>query len=341
MKTDWLNFLAATGARLEGSNVADFGDLPGELQAADQATILAPLTHLGLIACRGDDATSYLHNQLTSDVNHLADGHTQLSSWCSAKGRILASLLLWRSGDEYLLQLSADLVEVSLKRLQMFVLRSKVTLADLGDEQVLLGLAGPAAVAALTAAGLPAPAEAYTSAAFADGQVANIGNQRFVIAVSTAAAASLWPQLAASARPVGLAAWTNLDIRAGQPLVTAATREAFVPQMVNFDKLGGVSFHKGCYPGQEIVARTQYLGKVKRHMHRAHSQVALAAGDELYSAAVPDQSCGKVVSVAPASQGGWNALVVIQADAASGPLAIGQADGPTFSADAKPACEEA
>jgi hypothetical protein len=336
MKTDWHAFLAAAGARFTGDLAADFGDLQGELQAADSGTVLAPLSHLSLISCEGDDAQSFLHNQLTSDVNHLAADHAQLAAWCSAKGRIQASLLLWRSEDGYLLQVAADLAEATAKRLQMFVMRSKVTLAQRHDDLFLLGLAGANAAASLTAAGLPAPQEAYATAAFAAGRVANIGDQRFIVIAKAEAASGLWQQLAASARPVGLSAWQSLDIRAGQPLVTAATKEAFVPQMLNFDKLGGVSFHKGCYPGQEIVARTQYLGKVKRHMHRAHSTVALAAGDELYSNAVPDQSCGKVVTATPALQGGWDALVVIQADAASGPLAIGAFDGPSFSADAEP-----
>src|SRR5690606_34859735 len=142
------------------------------------------------------------------------------------------------------------------------------------------------------------------TAADAGRRVLALGDGRFLVAASPDAAAGLWPMLAAALRPAGLPAWRWLDIRAGLPLIGAATKEHFVPQMADFERIGGVSFHKGCYPGQEIVARTQYLGKVKRHLYRLAGEAAMAAGDELYSGAVPDQSCGMVVSAAPSPDGG-------------------------------------
>ena len=139
------------------------------------------------------------------------------------------------------------------------------------------------------------------------------------------------PPLVPSGALLALPAWRWLDIQAGFPLVTAATREDFVPQMADFEKLGGVSFHKGCYPGQEVVARTQYLGKVKRHLYRVTSDQALVAGIDLHSPDNPDQACGKIVSGAPSPAGGYEALAVVQSNFA-GNLHLGSREGPQIEA---------
>ncbi|MBW7899884.1 MAG: folate-binding protein YgfZ [Rhodocyclaceae bacterium] len=326
MNPTWKEALGAAGARFDdsrGDEVADFGDAAGELAAARDATVLVPLTHLGVIRAGGEDAKSFLHNQLTSDINHLAADGAQHSAWCSAKGRMLASFVIWRDGGDYLLSLAADLQAAIARRLQMYVLRSKVTVADAG--LALFGLAGPQAAETLRAAGLPAPAAMQTAAA--DGcTVLRLDGERFHVAAPTAAA-DLWAKLAARARPAGLPAWRWLDVRAGLPLICEATKEHFVPQMANFERIGGVSFHKGCYPGQEIVARTQYLGKVKRHLYRLASETAMAAGDELYAEAVPDQSCGMVVSAAPSPAGGYEALAVLMETAADAGVRLRARDG--------------
>ena len=335
MNSEWQSFLASQGARFAADTheLSDFGQPADELQAA-AGTVLAPLTHLGLIACAGEDAKSFLHNQLTNDINHLAADTAQHAAWCTAKGRMLASFVVWPEGDDaYRLTLAAELLEPILKRLQMYVLRSKVKLADLSGETALLGLAGPQAETALAAAGLAAPAKPMAAATTADARVIRLDDQRFLIACPLATARSLWPLLAAQARPVGLPVWRWLDVAAAMPLVTGATREEFVPQMADFDKIGGVSFHKGCYPGQEIVARTQYLGKVKRHLFRVRSEVPLAAGDELLSPENPDQGIGKVVSAAPAPQGGYAALAVIQSNFADS-ARLKALDGPALAATA-------
>ncbi|WP_299067108.1 folate-binding protein [Accumulibacter sp.] len=329
MNSIWHEFLAATGARIDQDLVTDFGDPPGELSAACTATIVSPLTHLRLIAVGGPEAAVFLHNQVTSDIKHLAIDAAQHSAWCSAKGRMLASFLVFRSGADYQLQLSADLLTMIVKRLQMFVLRSKVTIADLSGNREILGLAGPHAVEALQALGLPVPDGPLNTAVCSAGLVIRLDSARFQIVTSTEDAAALWRRLAAHARPVGTAVWQWLDIQAGIPLITERTREEFVPQMANFERLGGVSFHKGCYPGQEIIARTQYLGKVKRHLYRAHSVSPLAAGDTIYSATSPDHPCGMVTNAAPAPAGGYDALAVVQENfVAGGDLALAAPGGP-------------
>jgi folate-binding protein YgfZ len=329
MNPNWQEFLGASGARIDNGVVDNFGDAAAELAAARDATVIAPLSHLGLLECTGDEAKTFLHNQVTSDINHLGADAAQHSAWCSGKGRMVASFLLFRNGPDFLIQLSADLVPMIHKRLQMYILRAKVKVADLSGSRELIGLSGPQAEAALLAAKLPLPGKALDSAAFEHGKVIRLDTTRFEIIVASDAAPELWRQLAASARPVGTPAWQWLDIKAGIPLIGAATKEEFVPQMANFDQLGGVSFHKGCYPGQEVIARTQYLGKVKRHLYRIAASAPLAAGNPIYSPENPEHPCGMVANAAPAPDGGYVALAVIQevfVDA--GDLELGAPGGP-------------
>ncbi len=329
MNPTWKEALGAAGARFNDSRsdeVDSFGDAAGELLAARDASVLAPLTHLGVIRVGGEDAKSFLHNQLTSDINHLGPDSAQHSAWCSPKGRMLVSFIIWREGGDYLLALSADLLPAIAKRLKMYVLRSKVTVADASDEIFLVGASGPHAGTALPVAGLAAP-ESMKTVASEGGTVIGLDPQRFLLALPAATAVAQWSTLAASLRPAGLPAWRWLDVRAALPLICEATKEHFVPQMANFERIGGVSFHKGCYPGQEIVARTQYLGKVKRHLYRLTASEAMNAGDEIYSTAVPDQACGMVVSGAPSPAGGYEALAVVMELAADAGIVLRSRDG--------------
>lgn len=333
MNPDWRSFLESAEAVFDGDSdeILNFGDTAGELEAARSRTILVPLTHLGLIEVAGEDARDFLHNQLTSDINHLVSAQAQHSAWCTAKGRMQVSFLVWPADDAYRLALAADLEAATLKRLQMFTLRSRVRLASLSATRLLLGLAGPQAAEVLADAGLPCPAAAMTVAAGDTAQVLALDAGRFLLAVAPQDVAELWHRLSLKARPAGVPAWRWLDVQAGFPLVTAATKEEFVPQMADFEKIGGVSFHKGCYPGQEVVARTQYLGKVKRHLYRVRSDQTLVAGTDLHSPDNPDQSCGTVVSGAPSPAGGYEGLAVVQSNFA-GNVRLGSRDGPRVEA---------
>lgn len=312
MNVDWQEFLQVSGARFSGGLVADFGDSEAELAVARDATIVSPLVHLGLIECAGDDTKSFLHNQLTSDVNHLLPEFAQHSAWCTAKGRMLASLLLYRSGSDIRALLSSDLSTSVVERLKMFVLRSRVTIADLSSDFVVFGVSGPQVESVLRNAGLPIPAKLREINAFDNGHVIRLDLSRLVIVVGKGAAAGMWNELAANAVPVGTPVWQWLDIQAGIPLITDATKEVFVPQMANFDRIDAISFHKGCYPGQEVVARTQYLGKVKRHLYRIHTDCPVASGAAIYPQEAPEQPCGTVANAAPAPGGGYDALAVVQ-----------------------------
>ena len=328
MNPNWRSFLESAAGEFsaDAAELISFGDPAGELQAAAGQTVLVPLTHLAQLEAHGDDAKSFLHSQFTSDVNHLPADRAQHAGWCSAKGRMQASFLVWQNAGAYRLLLAADLVEFTLKRLPMFILRAKVKLAACA-ERVVLGLAGPQAAEVLAAAGLPCPDEDLALALAGEQEVVRLEAGRYLIVTPVSALPDLWQKLSVKARPAGVPVWRWLDVAAAFPLVTLATKEEFVPQMADFEKIGGVSFHKGCYPGQEIVARTQYLGKVKRHLYRLTSAQALKAGDVLDSPDNPDQSCGMVMTVAPSPAGGYEALAVVQANFADN-VRLGSLEGP-------------
>jgi folate-binding protein YgfZ len=299
----------------------------GLARLAAGATILAPLGHLGEIGCSGADSTAFLHNQLTSDINHLENGAAQYSAWCTAKGRMLASFLVQRDDDKFALICADSLVDALTKRLRMFILRSRVTISDHRPSLLLAGIAGSAAESCLVQAGLPVPATAMSTLPHATGSVLRLHDGRFLLRVERVAAAALWERLAMAATPVASSVWRWLDVRAGMPWITAATSEEFVPQMVGFDRLGGVSFHKGCYPGQEVIARTQYLGKVKRHLYRASGSSAIAPGAPLFGQEDSAVPCGVVVDAVAAADGGNALLAVVQESAAAGTVRVGSRDG--------------
>ncbi|MDQ7989726.1 MAG: folate-binding protein [Candidatus Dactylopiibacterium sp.] len=319
MNTDWTRFLGERGARVDAAGVS-FATAAEETTLAAQDTVIVPLLHLGLIHATGADAAGFLHNLGSNDVKNLSPARAQHNSLSTPKGRMIASFVVWRDEAGYLLALSADLQAAITKKLAMYVLRAKVTLHDATQARVLIGLAGGRAAALLTAAGLTAPAEALDVTP-GDARVIRLDGERYILDVAAGAAEALWQTLAtAGARPAGSAAWRWLDIQAGLPLVDAQTQDEFIAQMLNFELLGGVNFKKGCYPGQEIVARTQYLGKLKKRMFRLHaaSDTAPASGTDLYAPAFGEQSCGKVVSAQPAPTGGFDLLAVAQIAAFEG-----------------------
>ena len=315
MNTIWQDFLKTRGARFDQGVVADFGHPADELAATRAGTVLVPLDHLALFECTGEDSTSFLHNQLTSDVNHLDAGTAQHSSWCTHKGRMQASFILYRQGADYRALLSADLLDSTLKQLQRYVLRAKARLRDLSNEQIAIGVSGPQAGESLRAAGLTVPEAPMTTLDAGTGTTIRLDAQRFIVIADAAAAPALYDRLAGVAHPAGVPVWHWLDIEAGIVLVTADTKEEFVPQMVNFDKIGGVSFHKGCYPGQEVVARAQYLGKIKRHLYQIRTNGPMVAGGSLFLAGKSEQPCGLIANTAPAPDGLFAALAVIKEEA--------------------------
>ena len=333
MAAPWSEFLASRGARREGIEI-HFGDPRGEIALAAQGPVVVPLTHLAPIRAQGEESAPFLHNLFSNDVKTQGEDRARWNSFNSPKGRMLASFLVWREGGDFLLAPAADLQPAFLKKLSMYVLRAKVKLTDAGGERILLGVTGRGADKVLAAVGISQPPAAL-AVGHADGtHLVGIADQTWLLSVPAESAPALFDRLVdAGAAAAGPSAWQSAMVAAGLPLITVPTQEEFVAQMVNYELIGGVSFTKGCYPGQEIVARTQYLGKLKKRMYRLHLADGTAAaptpGQDLYAPDFPGQSVGKLVNVVPASQGGYEALAVLQTSSAEGgDIHLGAPEGP-------------
>jgi tRNA-modifying protein YgfZ len=331
MHSDWQNFLDARDASMAECAVSNFGRPAAELQAAGGSNILVDLSHLGLLQVGGEDAVNFLQGQLTNDVKLLDGGNSQYAGYCTAKGRLLALFLAFAHHDHLHLQLDGTLVAPVLKRLKMYVLRSKVVIDDVSDSIIRIGVAGgntPAAVQALFGNAPQAPHQLLNL------ETVNILRlpgtvPRYEIFTTPQHAPEIWAALEKSCTPAGKPCWDWLDIRAGIPQVSLATQEAFVPQMINLDLLGGISFKKGCYTGQEIVARTHYLGKVKRRTHLAHASPGEMPqpGEYLYGVDSAEP-VGLVVSAAPAPEGGYDLLAEIRLESVeAGEIRLGSKEG--------------
>ncbi len=344
--TNWNDYLTSQAARhsaTEPATVRDFGRVLSAAELADG--FVAVIGDQGLIAVSGDDAAPFLHNQLTNDVAHLGTDQARLAGYCTPKGRLQATLLMWRSDATVFLQLPREIQAPLQKRLAMFVMRSKATLSDAsgaGTTEVMLGFGGVRALQVLEQMFGSVPGTPYAKLDHALGTVIRLpdafGAPRFEWVGSADAAQAAWPALSTALTAAGNDAWRLSEIHAGVPQVTLKTQEQFVPQMINFELLGGVNFKKGCYPGQEIVARSQYLGKLKRRTVLATIDNAEAlAGDEVFAIGDPEQPCGMVVNAAPNGAGGVDALVEIKLAALEeGEVRLGSAGGAPLRFQAMP-----
>jgi folate-binding protein YgfZ len=274
------------------------------------------LRDVGLISVSGPDAASFLHAQLTSDVAGIHGERIQYSGYCSPKGRLLATLLLWRTPDEILLQLPAPSAVSMRPRLAKYVLRSRVKLEDASPRFRLHGIAGPQAHDIADALTGGAPGADHDIVRRNEATVARLSSRRYLVLSSAGAAQTLEGRIGAPRLP--LEAWARLDVEDGVPWITEESEDRYIPQMVNLDLLGGVSFGKGCYPGQEIVARTHYLGRLKQRMYRLKVAAAADAprpGDPLYSPRFgPEQACGTLVNVVSLGDGTHEMLGVVRID---------------------------
>lgn len=340
MTSAWQDFLVEHGAHIEAGTVQHFGNAAAELRATRdggvrETGVICPLTHLGLLAFSGDDAQTFLHGQLSNDVKMLTPERSEYATYCSPKGRMLANFLLWQQDEAYCLQFSLSLLPAIQKRLTMYVMRAKVKLSDASESHLSLGLAGPAASAALQDLFSVLPGEVHQVVHDADnGSLIALPGKRYQLIAEAGAAERLWLKLSATLTPVGTPCWEWLEIRNGIPLLTPATQEQFVPQMANMELIGAVNFKKGCYPGQEIVARTQHLGEIKRRMVLAHVEgnTLPRPGDELFGAAGDPQSIGMIVNAQTAPDGGVDLLAVMQtANIREGAVHLISADGPALS----------
>jgi folate-binding protein YgfZ len=324
-----------------------FPPLDAQFDTAMRGSVLCAPTDLARIAVEGADAAEFLHNQFTNAVTGLGLNQARLAGYCSPKGRLLATLLLWRQADTIVLQTDKLIAPALTKRLSMFVLRAKAKLRPM-DEFIAIGVAGPDAAQALREAGavLPEPDTHYAVAQ----QPATVGQQvgvvirlpdadgraRYQWMVHAEHFQHAWTTLSSRLSLVGTEVWDWMALQAGVPQITLATQEQFVPQMVNLELVGGVDFRKGCYPGQEVVARSQYRGTLKRRMQRAHVDAPTAAGAEVFSEADPNQPCGRVVNAAMAPTGGTDLLVELKLDALDTAIHLATADGPRLTLQSLP-----
>ena len=283
---------------------------------------VAALPHLGVIRARGEDAAKFLQGQLTQDVVLMAPGEARLAAFCNAKGRMLASFEVVKTApDELLLVTSADTLPATLRRLSMFVLRAKVKLIDASNEIALRGLLGDAANSIADGPIVAQAAGAYTPEIVVPLRPAG-GTPR-----------ALWLAPAGTAVPAGAALdsadWLRAEVQAGVARITQPVVEAFVPQMLNYESVGGVNFKKGCYPGQEVVARSQFRGAIKRRAFVGQVAGAAAAGQEVFAAGDPDQPVGLIAQAAP-THGGAAVIVSLQLSARDAELRVGAPSGPAL-----------
>jgi folate-binding protein YgfZ len=308
------------------------GGADADLDAARSGSVLALLGHLGVLQFSGEDAEVFLQGQLSCDVASVSSRSGTYGAYCSPKGRMLANFLLWREEAANCMALSRDIASSIQKHISKFVLRAKVKISDASDTVVIAGAAGPKAGQALLDVFPDLPNEPNEVSRQPDtGTVIKLKDGRFLLVLTPSSAVALRQRLANALVPVGARAWRWLDIRNGVPLVSAATQDQLIPQMANLELLGGVSFDKGCYTGQEVVARMQHLGKLKRRMFLANVAAQAKAGDPLYSDDLGDQASGMVVNAEASPDGGHDVLAAVQTASREGSTVhLKSLDGPVL-----------
>lgn len=324
MKASWRQFLAHQGAEFEAGKLVSFGNPERERSIPPQGAVLCDLSHQGLIAANGKDARSFLQGQLSADIFSVSPTHTVPASYCTPKGRALATFQVFEREGTVYLAVSADLVEPMLKRLRMFVMRSDVSLTDAHDSFVHFGYADPQGEQRLQA--ILGKYPVAVDEVLQIKQLTIIRRRcevpRFEIYGQLDDARQLWEALSVHAAAVNSGVWDYFEIASGTPHVTLASSDAWVPQMLNLQLINGVSFTKGCYPGQEIVARMKYLGKSKRQLYRlgVDSFQLPEVGATIISPTEPE--AGQVLNAALSPNGKAEVLAVMKIAHVTEPLTL-------------------
>jgi len=340
MNNDWKNYLLAHGAQLTADATAnggfDFADAASANQIAEQTSIICDLSQYSLIVIAGGDAAAFIQGQFTNDVKKVDENKSQLSAFCNNKGRMIANFRLFKHQQNYFLSLKNDLVERSIRHLQNYILRSQVAIQDISEQLIHLGISGDNAATLLSPL-IESISQEIDSVSHNDNYIAiRVAGQkpRYEIFCSVEHAKVLWEKVSAQAETVNSSCWDYLDIHAGIPYIDANSSEEYVPQMTNMELINGVSFTKGCYTGQEIVARMHYLGKLKKRCYRIHidSEIKPRSGDKLFAEnARAGQNTGAIIQSEKNPQGGYDALAVIQIADIESKLFLNDADGPAVS----------
>lgn len=298
-------------------------DLPGGCASLDQ---------LGLILASGEGARAFLQGQLTADFRHVSPTQGLLAAWCNPQGRVLFLMQVVERPEGFVLALPRVELARALKRLKMFVLRAKVVLEDLGDNWGVLGWSGTGCPPPACDVMAAAPWTTLTAGGLTACRLPGTTLRGWLLGpaedLASWHAASGLPDLAQGH-------WWAADTALGLPRIEGVTSERFLPQQLNLDRLGVMSFDKGCYPGQEIIARLKYRGQIKARLRGGESTQAVTPGARLYRAdAAPGQSVGEVVSVA-SFDGRTLFTAVVNLDVA-GALHLDTPDGPVLTVGADP-----
>ena len=345
MNSEWQTFLEEKGGVISSSGVVDFTATEKHFPKSEEVNALMDLSHIGLIRVTGDDRLDFLQGQLTNDITLLGDNRSQISGYLTPKGRMLADFRLFPGEDAIYISINRALLEPTMKRLKMFVMRSKVVLENASQDFAHAGISGEQAQAILEESShcaLPTEVNGVTHhAGITILRIPGAG-LRYEFFGSVEKIKPIWEKMTACCTPAPASLWDWQEIHAGLPHIFESTVETFVPQMVNLDLIDGVNFKKGCYTGQEVVARMHYLGKSKRRMFLAQVEVQTGAqpqpGDSLYSAAsTSSQGAGTVVNSVPINGNLYELLVVAEIVVAkANQLHLVAADGPMLTIQALP-----
>ena len=337
MNNDWKNYLLSKGAQLTDKELSSglfrFNDEGEDNSKAMSTDVLCDLSHFSVIVIAGNDARTLMQGQFTNDVAKVSESNSQLSAFCNNKGRMIANFRLFENQQNYFLSMKNDLVERSIKHLQNYILRSHVAIQDISEQLIHIGLSGDNTTDLLSS--------------FIDNintEIDSISHNENYIAIRVAGlkpryeifctlehAKTLWDKVSQQAEVVNSSSWEYLNIQAGIPFIDANSSEEFVPQMANMELINGISFEKGCYTGQEIVARMHYLGKLKKRCYKVHiaTENKPKAGDKLFAEnARAGQNTGAIIEAGKNPESGYDALAVIQIADTESNLFLNDAVGP-------------
>lgn len=333
----WQAFLERAGAVIDTSGLRNFGQPEAECRQALSGDTLADLSHYGLIEVAGEEAQKFLASLFTGDIRLLSPERGQFTAWCDGKGRVIATFWVFMHGGACYLLLPKEMLPVIMKRLRQFLLRVKATVVDVSTKIVRIGISGSTAESRLAdLCDAPPPTQVGETKAFGGCTLVSIlsaNNLRWLAVGTLEAVQSLWQGLQATAIPVGPAAVTLLDTLSGVPYLVTETSGEFLPQMLNLEALGGLCFTKGCYPGQEVIARLQYRGQLKRCVYLAYGNSAEipVPGTKLYRAGITD-NVGIVLSAAMHPDGKIAVLAVVDLELrVQGDIHLMSAEGPELS----------
>lgn len=329
MLSYWKSFLKDQGATFSDENLVSFRNSDEQNESLIDKASLCDLSDQGIIKVSGEDAQSFLQNQLTNDISHIDTNSHQESAWCSPKGRIIATFRIFKREEAYYLILSADLLEHAIKKLGMYVMMSKVTLEDVSESLAHFGFSGTDSESKLLefldSTDLTVPSKSGQTSQYKSLSILRVAGNlaRFEIIGEYEDAKQLWEHFQQDATMLRNNYWSYLNISAGLPHISKESSESWIPQMVNYIAVGGVDFKKGCYPGQEIVARLNYLGKTKRRMYRLalDTDQIPSIGESLHSGNDATDA-GKILNAALTPSGQIEALAILKIAETEKPLSL-------------------